>query len=887
MWLAKMNRVLLLCLAICHVIESTPTQSLTSEIATKTKSKSNEFVKLPTLYSRSTGDSDNAGVGVPPQTGHEENKVSQTVMNSMTMQTIQYNGTRRVRRRISKDKTEGSIMKRKDSNSLTEKFKNVLMFDQSSSLTKGGRCKMRLSNASLTLFSHRVAQTEYNYVFLGLMANKRQNITINSSPKVINGNIWIWTYFGPDGGKEFLKWPIEFGIWSMGILFETVLRNPVVINMMLERVAGDCSNLTVGVRKDDKAISDALKVISKKLDEHEKYERYAASYYCYTRTIDIPPYMRAICENIICPFEAIKNACCMNRFNQTTLERNIICPEYSFRYETVSWAVPIFLAIVLFIYCPIALFYIAHVVFDDSTYKYKRLCESSTSINDRSLDMVASDINECRKEMFLFEGYSHVTFFKTLAYPFMCLFSRMSKTPHFSIFALILFRIPRISLPLLTLVPIFIQFYIDFTNLHNYIKTAISLKVPFGFRSIVVGYNLSKENFLPYFGGPIVALECYLLVTCVLLVIPNSVADCLVSGAKAREMRIHGRANEDSSPLTISLTNIERFGSVKHLRRSTGFCVLFKLLLAHMLMMFNAKFWLYAVEIQSRRWCRFASRSTNRCWVALFPCYVICCFLELLVSSIFYGLPIFGFGWLVLRSYVNAISSRSGRHTCVRVAVLIVDIVTTVAVLYFLFMFCLVFLESIVFMTRISIFSYTAVILVPKTAYGYFIFYFTILYYLWDAVHNYTLTYTKLFNDSVKASEIIQNSERISGVLLVQTFKGRKGIPKALYELIIEEHRPRRRQMFITCIRLAIVLMLVSISVEVLIKTDKFRELDTIMHVSTAVFVCAMPLIFKKLCKKRESKLKQLQYRKGLKKSIMKYSGYFVEQNESSSSDSE
>jgi len=868
-----MNLVLLFCLTVCQVIASSPPRVLTAGIAPHTKSKFNEFAKLSYLISGSTEDTKNAVDRVPP-----------TVMK---MQTIQDNDKQRVKRRIRIDKADGFTMKEMDSKSLTQKLKTSFMFDKSSALTEEGRCRMRISNISLSFFAYKVIQTDYNYAFMSLRPSRGHNITINSSPHVINGNIWIWTYFGPDGGLEFLKWPIEFGIWSMGILYESVLRHPVVVPINLDRINGDCSNLTVGVIEDDKAISEALSPISTALDSFYDYARYAASFYCYTRTIDIPPYMRAICENIICPFEAIEQACCDNRFNKTRLERNIQCPESLFRYESVSWTVPIFLAIVLFIYCPIALFYIAHVVFDDSTYMYKKQCESTTNTNGRALNNVASDIEVGGNEMFLFEGYNHVTFFKTLAYPLTCMFSPMTKRLRFSFISLTLFRISRALIPLLTLVPIAIQFYIDYTHLHNFIITAVTMGVPYGFRSIVTGYYLSKDNFLPYFGGPIVALGCYLFVTCILLAIPNSVVDCLVVGAKAREMRIHGQAHEDSSPLTLYLTNIERYGSVKHLRRSTGFCVLYKILSAHLFMMFNANFWSYAVEIQSRRWRRFASRSINRCWMVLFPWYVICCIVELLLSLIFYGLPIVGFGWIVLRSCVQGISSRFKKHPCMLASVLIVDIVTTCAVLYFLFMFCIVFLESIVFMTRICIFSYTAIILVPKTAYGYFIFYFTILYYLWDSIHDYTLIYTDLFNDSLRASGIIQNSERHCGMILVQTFKGRKGISKEMYELIIEDHRPRRKQMFLTCLRLAIVLVLVSISVEVLIQTDKFRDLHTIMHVGTAVFVCALPQIFKKLCQKRESKLKQIQYRKELTRSIMKYMGFFVEQNELCSSDSE
>ncbi|XP_052812411.1 uncharacterized protein LOC128239975 [Mya arenaria] len=281
---------------------------------------------------------------------------------------------------------------------------NYLAFNNS---TGNKKCEMEMSRFSLDYFMYSIQRYESNYVFLGLrQANSSSGITIRSKPDVINGDIWIWTFWGKDGAQEFLRWPIEFGIWSMGILYQSVLRHPKVLSVTLKRVSGDCSNLTVGNKDDDLAISNALNGITLALMSNlSDGEKYGPSYYCYTRKRNITEYMKVICENIVCPFEGIEQVCCDYRFNKTKMERNVICPEYEFMYDTISWMVPIMLAIVLFVYFPILLFFVAYKIFDDprSTYVPPSLTVQSFKGSDDGCQ--EEELDGCHtSKMYLLEG---------------------------------------------------------------------------------------------------------------------------------------------------------------------------------------------------------------------------------------------------------------------------------------------------------------------------------------------------------------------------------------------------------------------------------------------------------------------------------------------------
>ncbi|XP_052764701.1 uncharacterized protein LOC128206349 [Mya arenaria] len=151
-------------------------------------------------------------------------------------------------------------------------------------LTDTKECEMKVHYRTLNAFVHLIGRYESNYVFLGLQPSKGSGITIRSNPDVVDGNTWIWTFKGKDGAVEFLRWPVEFGVWSIGMLYQSVLQKPIVPSVVLTRVSGDCSNLTVGNVKDDLVISKALNAITLGLmSNYSDGAKFGASFFCYIR----------------------------------------------------------------------------------------------------------------------------------------------------------------------------------------------------------------------------------------------------------------------------------------------------------------------------------------------------------------------------------------------------------------------------------------------------------------------------------------------------------------------------------------------------------------------------------------------------------------------------
>ncbi|XP_052818884.1 uncharacterized protein LOC128244832 [Mya arenaria] len=763
--------------------------------------------------------------------------------------------------------------------------RNAMVFKN---LAVNKKCKMKVDQRTVSTFIYRVWRFESRYVFMGLRPENGSGIKIRSSPDVINGNIWTWTFWDKNEAQEFLRWPIEFGIWSMGILYHSVLRQPQVLPVVLKRVSGDCSHLTVGNVKDDLAISRALNAITLGLMRNNSDgEKYGPSYYCYSRKRNVPAYMQIICENIVCPFEGIEKECCVYRFNRTNMKRNVICPEFKYIYDTISWNVPILLAIILFIYFPMLLLFVAHKFFDSVRSTYVRLnrTEQGFTESDDSYHEQGLNGHNHTVEIYLLEGYKHVSFFQTLFMPLASL-KRVTVTLQKRFLFLVVGRLTRVVFPFITLSIIGIQAYVDYSNLKNFIKTSVKLGVPYGLRSIITGYEMSRTNFLPFLGGPFVALACYVVVTTVLLMIPKSLPEFL---AKGLGPKLNGQCananNTELHPMSESINTLERSGSLMFTDKSTGYLLLYRFTVSQVLMVLNVSFWKTSIAVQHDRWKRIYHRSCHWCIIFLFPMYLVICIVELAWIYVIHGLPIISFGRLVITSYCSALPLPKKTPIC-RIFAYILKLFTFTAVLFFLYMLCVVFLETILFLTRICVFSYTAMILVPKIAYGFLIFYFTIFFYLWDAINDFSLYYNRLFHDSIKAAMYVHRTRRSRVDGLLCKVRGRRGIRQSIFEIIIEAHNPRRRQIVTTCLKVAVILFLMWVAIDLLTKTNKFKDLHTIMHVGTAIIVCAMPQILKRMCHQRESKLLRREFRKKLAATILSHLGYFV-YNEETSGDSE
>lgn len=724
-----------------------------------------------------------------------------------------------------------------------------------------GNCKLDVSNKSIDKFRHIVYYKEAIFVYLNLVPGKGVNISGNES--VVNENIWVWTFAGKEGGLETLNWPVEYGIWSMGLLLSYVIHKP--LPMEIEKVSGNCSALEVGDRESDLVITEALTLLAKTMMNLNK-EMYGPSFFCYNVRKYIKKYfVYVLCKHIVCPLETLRYSCCSYFFNTSLHTRVADCSrDTNFDYEPLTWTFPIIISMILFAFFPLFLMYMAHLIFDKNHPNKENNLHHLADGGHAEVDLRESGL-------VLLNEYQYVTLTKTIFLPLKIYLIRL----YFNFpepCQIVMSRVWRIIIPFLTLLFVLLQVCLDYYFLRNFVLTSILRGVPMGFRSVLAGYKESRRNFLPYLGGPFVAVGIYLFLTCLLLIIPKSISGLLTSGLR------NNYTQESFSPLCLRLRCIEKYGSVK-IRHRHGFLKLYSVLLAQFFMLINIEFWKHILQNQKERWTK--TFWNKRCMVVL-PLYVIFCFIEIVTSLCLYGLPIVSFGLIIVKAYSGKLKSRQYILLPFK---LVLFLITVVCVVFFLFMFCIIFMDAILFISRVGMFTFTGIVIYPKESYGYLIFAFTVFYYMWQSVQEYSLVYHRLLKYVILTGESLQRTnddERM--VVQVGDFKG---IKKSLFEFVIETHCPRRKQVLVSILKVVVILTIIGILINILYTTNNFLELHVIMHVGTALFVCAMPQVMRNMCRGTGEKYRQKRFRRELAETITTFMGYCNEFSESCFSDSD
>ena len=706
--------------------------------------------------------------------------------------------------------------------------------------SQANKCVLAPSSKSLSKFRHVVFYEKLNYVQFLLIPGK--DVSFSANDYVVENLKWVWTFNGKDGAREFLRWPVEYGIWSLGLL--TVFTDN---NMEIEliRRQGNCSNLTVGYRPDDLVISTALNHLSQSLANFstEFESRYGPSFFCYKRRIFVnPKFLYVLCKNIMCPLDLLKYNCCANAFHVKELKRYVDCDD-SFRYDTLWWTVPSVVAVLVFASCPLFIMYIS------SKCSEMFVCEAtnpgtSRFVNDREPEII-----------FLDEKYPY-TLLGTLLCPLGTLIKHI---PHWT-------RIVRFFIPFCSLFFILLQILLDYLYLYDFVITSIDKGVVLGFRSLIAGFRKSSENFMPFFGGPYVSLAIYLCLTCLSITVPKCLSSFLESGLQKYHFK-----DDTWTPLILDLQSIEYFGSVS-ISKTHGFKKIYTVYLCKFYMLLNFKFWKYVLSIYTKRWQSF--RVCQICWL-ISPVYCIICILEIAICIVLNLLPIVSFGFTVGLAFCSALSnflSCRRPRTIMLLAQQILYVMIVISVLFVLFVFCTICLDACLFVTRICMFTYTGIIVYPKESYGFLIFAFTVVYYLIVCSHAFAMKYRKLLKTSISACRRVQRSDD-QPRLLVDDGEN-PGIYKPLFQHIVELHCPKRKQAFISFYKLLMIVAILGLSLNLMRKTDRFRQLDTLVHVGTALFTCALPTICMNACRAPDEKYKERALKKEIMKTIVNYAGY-------------
>ena len=682
-------------------------------------------------------------------------------------------------------------------------------------------CTLELKNKSINNFRHIVYYGDLGLAFLRL--NLTNGLSLGGSKDVVGENMWIWTYFGKKGGMEFLTWPIEYGIWSIGIL-NTFVGGP--LNMELFNTSGDCTNLTVGDPNTDVSVTLALTKLSDAMTNLDGTDqRYGPSFWCYKRRTYINPNaIYYLCKHIMCPVEAMEYVCRSYFYNPEKQRRELSFYEYVFKYDTLWWIIPFIVAIVLFSFSPLLL-----------------MCVGAET--DKYLNKWKSQQDYDSDEYIFLDGSNHITLVKTIIGPLYINCRRKS---------LLLSRLFRSILPVLSLSIVALQILLDYRYLYDVVVLSTNKAVPMGFRSMLAGYTSSSLNFLPWLGGPFIACSVYLLVTSVLVCIPNSLSKHLATGLSNKDI------SEGLSPLSLSISVIERYGSVL-ISPKYGYERIYSVLLAQFYLLINTDFWKLLTRLQQTRWKKF---KTSKARAVLLPAYLIVCFCEILLCILKYGFPIISYAIIIYRAYSSLLYRSIAKRVCKLILVFAVAVLV-MSIVFFLFMFCTIFLDACLFICRLCIFTYTGIVVYPRVSYGYMIFIATVIYYLWECIQNFSSYYNNLLHVIVSVCESIQRANDIEPLVVRQSHC--KGIKVTLYYDVIELYSPRRKKVLTSVLQISVIFCILGMSVHLLMQTDKFQELHTIMHVGTTLFICAFPKIVKSICCSQESKVEQRKRRAEIK----------------------
>ena len=660
-------------------------------------------------------------------------------------------------------------------------------------------CTLKIADESLELFTHACHYRDLAFVYLQL--HPRHGLKIGGLQWTVYHDLWIWTYRGDKGGFEFLTWPMDFGIWSLGILYSFV-DGPFAIDIY--NVSGDCTGLKVGdalTDLDSRALVELTTSLIKTYGDDAE-DRYGTSYFCHKSKIWIEEkFVYDLCRNMICPLEALEHIC-HSYAHRTKLLTN---HERSFTYNELWWIGPMVLGILLVSACPLAILN-AIIRWNDYFNKYME------TFDDQHETLIYLD------------GSNHITIPKVLMCPLL-------KQNIWS------FRIVRCVLPFIGLSFVGVQILLDYQYLHDLVLEAVAKDIHMGFRSMLAGYTDSYQNFLPVFGGPFIACCLYIVIFCILLVTPNQVEKALETGLN------RDRDFQDACPLCLNTIILERFGAVM-LRNKEGYTKVYYELLANLNMCLNIDFWKFCISLQRDRW-RNAQMSVSPSLSRLvFPFFIFVCVLEILICVLVYGNPILSFCIIIFRAYRIGFRQRiTGR--IYKPLILVIEVILFLCIAFFLFMFCTIFLDACHFVARVCIFTFTGVVVYPTRAYGYLIFIFTVVFYLVECFNNFAAHYNKLFRLVIEACQSVQKEYRTEKLVHIN-FQCR-GISRKLYIDVINAYSPIRTRILISFLWFALTMYILGMSVRLIIQRDELHDLHTIMHVFTLMFVCSFPKLIKSI----------------------------------------
>lgn len=632
----------------------------------------------------------------------------------------------------------------------------------------------------------------------------------------IEPHLWTWTFPAPIGAYQFLKWPKEYGIWSMGLL-DMYSYGPMHISM---KVYGNCS-VIIGQKETTQRIGMALlNMTNKAADLRNADEDFRYGTACYNERLYISNYKwYLLCLHINCPIEATGYKCCTSEnYGKKT---RVVCNGEPIYFDNAWWVFPFIIGLLMFSYSPFLLV----KVFHHSAYINRDgdTSDNMTSIGNTDKWLVCNPLSL-----------------------FTIIKANLKVTSEKHRLMTIILR--RIAITLSTLVIIFIQVCVHYVYDYHYTLELVKHGVPLAFRSMALGYTHSKKNFMPMIGGPYVGLGIYLATTILLVTIPRDFEQFLNKG-------IPNNLELSTSPLTMDIKTKARLGSVYSIERRSGYDKLYNLMKAHIYMLINPSFWCLAIQMQVRRFVWLMNRLTKYkvlltilAIVLFIPYILIVGALELILSIIYFGFPIVLFFQVTVLAYYKGIRSYFGRFGKLgKITQHICTLITILLIVFNMYILTVVFVDSCHFITRMMIFTFTGFIAFPGATYGYFVFIITVLMYITESVHHIRSTYSKLFKYVSRNCGTIRRKNTFPDVHVSKMVDDVPVISRDLFIYVVSRHKPVRIEIFFSVLKLVLITFLLYIASHTIVTLQRQWDLNPLTQVVTALFVCLVPKLWRML----------------------------------------
>ncbi|XP_045158875.2 uncharacterized protein LOC123524619 [Mercenaria mercenaria] len=740
-------------------------------------------------------------------------------------------------------------------------------FDIHDTLEAGTNCNFTIWNQSKTFFESRLIAFKPNFLHFTL----NLNYSYNTTPGVFRPLHWVWTYTSPTASYPYLAWNIDHGLLSFGLL-DVKTKNIPFVKLKVQNnctVTFGSQGTTLGIVK---ALTDLIKNMS-----DQSYHKYEQSYFCYLAVApgirERTEYYAALYLNY--PIAYLNYNCCKVAFSYVHNSYQQEC-DFNQHEKWIQCTLgPYILGLIIFMYFPILLLeFCAWLSKDEKIYR-----QEAEMINKTREEY--ERLNRDEREWVFLDGKAPITLLES----FNFLFCGLNRTH-----PILVSRIRRLICILLAPSIIFIQLkmYADGIGVEQSKITVPELVkegTPMGFLSLLADREDRLKVFAPLFGGPMCLLIMYYVLAIVFLVYPRSL----------KQIVERGMPNTDiSSPLFLHVDEIIKL-SMLSVTPEPGYENGAAVCKCAIYMLFNKKYWLRVLEIQR---ARFHFNQYNEpkliCCLkyAILPFYPLFCLLEILLCAIYYGIPVFGMVTIMVKGAAksffmfrmqNRYVSMIFRNT---LSVFLGTVIVLALFLFFVYSVCLIFVQSFSFISQIIVFCFVAVIVYPSVSFGYLFFFVVLLYYVVRLVKDFGDGYLELLSVAVeKSHDIYSQSNHLSvydGQLLLSNVQAHEireirvngqrldipqnvlqrlgkgnivkkvsendnvfGIPKRLFDVIVQAHRPVHIQVLKILFQLVFVICLVTITMSITSKfaTGATSEISDVMHVIFIVTVGALPRV--------------------------------------------